>query len=652
MSLPPTLLSTVQKFKVQALPSDGSLHPFSPSAEASCTLLQDLIQTTAQLTSSLDSYSTMPLSNPKLVNMLRQQASMSNTLHLSSQNVQQTIEALRKRPGTAYGEDIPLDPHLIVGWCMERLESWARSAGMEAYKEDGREAAMLLAGTVLVVEVEDASNPKLDVANVKTSYAIPSTESGITSNTEGSASLDGFLAGSIQKFCDEVKKAEDVRDPLKVAKLGDAILDQLRYLVVLDRLAARKDDGGVRWFTDIDQLCSTLENFSRTEAEQISSSLAVERAPLDIYLMRCHALPLPYLASPSISFLVYASPQVYLSLNRTAPPSPLEPTNLPKLDIPFQQMRSYLSTRRSGATTATLLLSTLSDTQLFPASLSMPSLIARPTFHLVPGGAEIEHVFAQTAEVANEPQHVWMLDFTHNGDQSRMREIELVLNPISAMEPPTASLGSFGTGSWVELLLNPSNPRSPTSIHPPLQLRLILPEEPGFLLARVPVHSMKEVWGILEVVREQCWLNEILLGCDWTTGRKFQTHEAAAADDAEATEDELQAILGGTTIPRKIPVTVVLPRGPDPLFDGNMDDPMSGVDRRTRILMTSPERPPISGVVEIKVAYDDTRPRGVGVELRGAMGCDLKPDTLEEISRTGGTLGLSGRVWANSRGMS
>jgi hypothetical protein len=25
------------------------------------------------------------------------------------------------------------------------------------------------------------------------------------------------------------------------------------------------------------------------------------------------------------------------------------------------------------------------------------------------------------------------------------------------------------------------------------------PEEPGFFLERVPVHSMKEVWGILEV---------------------------------------------------------------------------------------------------------------------------------------------------------
>jgi hypothetical protein len=41
--------------------------------------------------------------------------------------------------------------------------------------------------------------------------------------------------------------------------------------------------------------------------------------------------------------------------------------------------------------------------------------------------------------------------------------------------------------------------KSPNSIHPPLQLRLMPPEEPGFLLQRVPVHSMKEVWGILEV---------------------------------------------------------------------------------------------------------------------------------------------------------
>lgn len=41
--------------------------------------------------------------------------------------------------------------------------------------------------------------------------------------------------------------------------------------------------------------------------------------------------------------------------------------------------------------------------------------------------------------------------------------------------------------------------RSPTSAHPPLQLRLTAPEEPGFFLQKVPVNSMKEVWGVLEV---------------------------------------------------------------------------------------------------------------------------------------------------------
>jgi len=306
---------------------------------------------------------------------------------------------------------------------------------------------------------------------------------------------------------------------------------------------------------------------------------------------------------------------------------------------------------------------------LFPASLSMPTLISRPTFPLVPSGAELEHVFPQTAELTNDAQHFWILDFTQGGkshgvviSQSRMREIELVVNPLSGMDSMNPVMMSFGTGSWVALLLNPSNPvsserytalyRSPTSIHPPLQLRLTLPEEPGFLLGKVPVHSMKEVWGILEVVREQCWLNEILLGCHWTTEGIAIDAEEMPVDETDATEDELQAVLSGTFIPRKIPVNVFLPQRPDPLFDPGLESmTMASVDRRTRIAMTCPERPPISGVVEITVAYDETRPRGVSVELSGAMGCDLKADTLEEISRRGGTLGLSGRVWANSRGM-
>ncbi|KAF7375971.1 hypothetical protein MSAN_00011700 [Mycena sanguinolenta] len=632
----PTLLSALQRFKSHALPTSGA-HPFSPSAEESCTMLVNLIQTAGQLSSSLDSYLAMPLTNQKLISLLRQQASISQMLHFSNQNIQQTIDALRKRSATNYGEDIPMDPKAIVDWCLERLESWAKSAGMETYKEDGREAAMLLAGTVLVMEVEfsmnreDPVDPKLDVASVKTSYAIPNSESGLTSNTDGSVSLDAFLAKTIQQFCSELKKPEETRDPREVARLGTGVLDQLRYLVMLDRLAARKDDGGVRWFVDIDQLCSILENFSKSEAEIVASSLAVERAPLDIYLSRCHALPLPYLVSPGITFAVYVSPQVYLSLKKS-PPSPSSPpeSNLPKLDIPFDQLRSHLSTYPKGATLATL-----------------------------------------TAELTNEndAQHVWILDFTHGGkfpgvvvSQSRMREMELVVHPLSGMDAMGLGMMSFGTGSWVALLLNPSNPvsserytavyRSPTSKHPPLQLRLTLPEEPGFLLGKVPVHSMKEVWGILEVVREQAWLNEILLSCQWTTEGITSDGNDVPVDESDATEDELHAVLTGTMIPRKIPVNVSLPQRPDPLFDSTLDTiTIPPVDRRTRIVMTSPERPPISGVVEITVAYDETKSRGVSVELNGAMGCDLKTDTLEEIARRGGALGLPGRVWASSRSM-
>jgi len=62
--------------------------------------------------------------------------------------------------------------------------------------------------------------------------------------------------------------------------------------------------------------------------------------------------------------------------------------------------------------------------------------------------------------------------------------------------------------------------------------------------------------------------------------------------------------------------------------------------------MTSPERSPISGLVEVSVVHDETKPRGVSVEVQGAMTSDLKPADLEEICRRGGTLGLSGRIWA------
>ncbi|EEB96149.1 hypothetical protein MPER_04765, partial [Moniliophthora perniciosa FA553] len=154
-----------------------------------------------------------------------------------------------------------------------------------------------------------------------------------------------------------------------------------------------------------------------------------------------------------------------------------------------------------------------------------------------------------------------------------MRDIELVINPFSTETPlgilSPVGMMPFGSGNWVDLLLNPANPtisperytalyRSPTSSHPPLQLRLTAPQEPGFMLEKVPVHSMKEAWGVLEVVREQCWLNEALLSCQWSPeGLKLNSDEPP--QDAEVTEETLQAVLNGSFKPRKIPVNVFIP---------------------------------------------------------------------------------------------
>lgn len=63
-----------------------------------------------------------------------------------------------------------------------------------------------------------------------------------------------------------------------------------------------------------------------------------------------------------------------------------------------------------------------------------------------------------------DAQYEWVLDFTNNKKtkgvvmtQSRMREIELVINPFSGVENGAAGMGRLGVPpgqTWVDLLLN------------------------------------------------------------------------------------------------------------------------------------------------------------------------------------------------------
>lgn len=202
------------------------------------------------------------------------------------------------------------------------------------------------------------------------------------------------------------------------------------------------------------------------------SSLSLASASLDVFLLRSHALPLPYLISPAITFLTYLSPLAYLSLLRASANSGTlqeHKSNLPDFDISISALRSYLSShpRPRGVTTATLLLTPIDHPQSAHDSMSMPGLATRPTFSLVADGAAINHTFPQLTNLLSDPstgQYAWMLDFTQGGkyrgvvmSQSRMRDIELVVNPLGDIDHMhSVGMMSFGTGSWVDLLVNRS----------------------------------------------------------------------------------------------------------------------------------------------------------------------------------------------------
>ena len=76
-----TLLSTIQRYQRHNLLPPNVTHPFASSAEESYALLQDLTHTTDQLVNSLNIFASAPLSNPKLVSLLRQYSSIAHTSH-------------------------------------------------------------------------------------------------------------------------------------------------------------------------------------------------------------------------------------------------------------------------------------------------------------------------------------------------------------------------------------------------------------------------------------------------------------------------------------------------------------------------------------------------------------------------------------------
>jgi len=163
-------------------------------------------------------------------------------------------------------------------------------------------------------------------------------------------------------------------------------------------------------------------------------------------------------------------------------------------------------------------------------------------------------------------------------------------------------------------------------------------------------------------------LNEILCGHTWTpeNSDSSSSKEPVAPSDDQASEADLQAVLAGmpplsilvlhvvlvlngtagSYQPTQIPVNVYFPPESAPTSESLFGP---AVANSPCIKMTIPERPPISGLVEISVRMDLEKPKGVSVDVSGALSADLNTDVLEEVCRRGGVLSLPGRVWNGTR---
>jgi hypothetical protein len=80
-STPPTLLSALTKFTSEKAIPAGGVHPFATSAPAVVALLNDIVRSTDQISNALSTYVTHPFSNPKVVSLLRQHATVASNVY-------------------------------------------------------------------------------------------------------------------------------------------------------------------------------------------------------------------------------------------------------------------------------------------------------------------------------------------------------------------------------------------------------------------------------------------------------------------------------------------------------------------------------------------------------------------------------------------
>lgn len=299
-----TVLSVLLKNVPQAaLPPNAvphSLHPFTSNStdDDPLVVLKRLAHTSAVLERTLQGYGSLYAQDKKFISILRQSTALIKSLHnvsprtpsgrvahdASSQaesDTQRRVKALSSRgeanTNAIHGEPIPLDKTRIAPWFISRIEYLGKKSGMETFKDGSitdRKMTIVLGGKELVIDIDLSFNhqgsiPRVEIANVKTSHALPSGQSE-NMLAERSSALDAFLMNVLKAYAEEVQSGSN-ESSMRAAFMTRDACAHLKYLMKLDAFAASEGDSGIRWFNDIGLMSIVADQVFKTEVDVLTS---------------------------------------------------------------------------------------------------------------------------------------------------------------------------------------------------------------------------------------------------------------------------------------------------------------------------------------------------------------------------------------------
>ncbi|KAH7108211.1 hypothetical protein BKA62DRAFT_681474 [Auriculariales sp. MPI-PUGE-AT-0066] len=674
-----TILDAADSFlehKLSALPMPYELH-ILPQSDPPLAQLRAIAQSACSIALALESHQRLILTDPKAVAGLKQQTAQVRALKQTNLALEAMNQTFRDRQPEIFGEDVPLDGD-VLSWLAAKLEAWGKELGMEALNEPSGtgDITCSLAGKVLVIDsvfghvVAGNSSSKCLLKELKVSYAVAGSTAPVPTftqtgtNPDGTCSLETTLSAALSAFINEVQTRTQTTPPDAVKAYNHAkhVRKLLAHLMQLDNLSDETKQTQ-QWFSSTITQANFFWDASSSETVIIGKcvpTLEQEQCPLDVFLVRGHSLPLPFLAGGSISFLVHASPLSYLRLTRAT--NEEATPNVGIYDVPTPLVRKFLRdptldlNHDRGLTWATLALADAPTDPVYTFGIQYGS---RPAFDKrVNLGKDIEsgpHMLLEHTGISH-----WL---TIEGgivmSEGRMRDVQHILGISSQGGMDFYSPADpryVWSGSWIDLLASNSfhiphstdshtaegpheSSRSPHHRHPPLRLRLSCPNEPGFVLGRVPVKTIEQVWSVLEIVRDQAWLNQLIQTVDWIQEQPDVPHMPFQT----FTRHNVDELLAGSYEPESLPVNITIETASE--TKGAADIGSVPIIRPQLRMVAPTRRQPGQSILQsistIVVALEPSQPRGVKVEVDGH-----RAQRLDEIVRRGGTLGLPGRVWS------